>query len=115
MEPSTYADDDEYEMNRRSKSNENIASPSMISFNNFQLKDSEKIVIGDRSLKSHDLKSNDIMNEDFSDGTNNKKHIESMESDEDSLKYIKLQSSMMEKKLKMKNSLVDSQIKSLKY
>lgn len=90
MEPSTYEDDDEYEMNRRSRSNENVASPSMVSFNNFQLKDSQKIVMGDRSLKSNDLKSNDIMNENFSNGTDNKKLIESMESDEDSLKHIKL-------------------------
>ena len=80
----------------------------MISFENFQLKDSQKIVMDDRSLKSNDLK-----HENLSHGTDNKKNIESMESDEDSLKHIKLQSSIMEKKLKKKNSLVDSQIVSL--
>ena len=66
IERSTYDDDDEYEINRRSRSNENMGSPAMISFDNFQLKDSEKIVMGDRSLKS-----NDFLQENLSQGTDN--------------------------------------------
>ena len=69
VEHSTF-DDDDCDINRRSRSNEIIGSPTMISLENFNLKDSQKIVRGkskgDSSLKSHDL-----IHENFSNETNN--------------------------------------------
>ena len=108
-------EDDEYDINRRSRSNELIESeaPKLVSsFDLFQLKDSQNVAREDISLKSNDL-CNDNISEDSRTIENKNKPIESSESDEDSLKYIMLQSSKMEQKLEKKMSLVDSQIKSL--
>ena len=82
----------------------------MASFDNFQMKDSQKIVRQDVSRADVSLKSKDLTLDQL-DYMSNDKSMDS-ESDEDSLKHIRMQSSLMEHKLKQK-SLVDSQIISL--
>lgn len=56
-------EDDEYDINRRSRSNELIGSEKVGSFDLFQLKDSQKMAREDISLKSNDL-CNDNISED---------------------------------------------------
>lgn len=82
----------------------------MASFDNFQMKDSQKIVRQDVSRADVSLKSKDLTLDQL-DYMSNDKSMDS-DSDEDSLKHIRMQSSLMEHKLKQK-SLVDSQIISL--
>jgi hypothetical protein len=82
----------------------------MASFDNFQMKDSQKIVRQDVSRADVSLKSKDLTLDQL-DYMSNDKSMDS-ESDDDSLKHIRMQSSLMEHKLKQK-SLVDSQIISL--
>ena len=82
----------------------------MASFDNFQMKDSQKIVRQDVSRADVSLKSKDLTLDQL-DYMSNDKSMDS-DSDEDSLKHIMMQSSLMEHKLKQK-SLVDSQIISL--
>ena len=87
---STYEEESyEYDLNRRSRSNEVISSgrqplASMSSFE-FQIKDPLKKFDKDVSLKSKDL------NDNYSHDTNTDQRIaEYSESDEDSMKYIRL-------------------------
>ena len=108
----------------------------MASFDNFQMKDSQKIVRQDVTRADVSLKSKDLTLDQL-DYMSNDKSMDS-DSDEDSLKhilidsdflsklyqkniqivqekskrYVRMQSSLMEHKLKQK-SLVDSQIISL--
>ena len=82
----------------------------MASFDNFQMKDCQKIVRQDVSRADVSLKSKDLTLDQL-DYMSNDKSMDS-DSDEDSLKHIMMQSSLMEHKLKQK-SLVDSQIISL--
>ena len=82
----------------------------MASFDNFQMKDSQKIVRQDVSRADVSLKSKDLTLDQL-DYMSNDKSMDS-DSDEDSLKHIRMQSSLMEHKL-MQKSLVDSQIISL--
>jgi len=74
------------------------------------MKDSQKIVRQDVSRADVSLKSKDLTLDQL-DYMSNDKSMDS-DSDEDSLKHIMMQSSLMEHKLKQK-SLVDSQIISL--
>ena len=74
------------------------------------MKDSQKIMRQDVSRADVSLKSKDLTLDQL-DYMSNDKSMDS-DSDEDSLKHIMMQSSLMEHKLKQK-SLVDSQIISL--